>query len=229
MKIFTFGGDLQPQILPSHHFNVKNFYSWSGKRDRFSFLGVVLAGGLSTRMGEDKSRLIVEGRQLWERQALLLEAIGADAVVVSGPEEGPWAGSRYRAVADDQEKVGPMGGIFSVMQELRPDRVLVLAVDMPQMEAGFLLRLLDRASECGVGVVPRVNGFWEPLAAVYSQGLMPLLREHIESSNFELQKLVDEGVRRGLVAALECPEERARSCFLNVNTLQDWQEYIQES
>lgn len=180
-------------------------------------------------MGEDKSGLMVEGRPLWERQALLLEVAGADAVVISGQKDGPWAGSRYRVVADVHESVGPIGGIFSVMQELRPDRIMALAVDMPRIEAEFLFRLLERSSECGVGVVPRVNGFWEPLAAVYPQGLMPLLREYIESSNFELQKLVDEGAKRGLLVGLECPEEQAKSCFLNVNTRGDWQKYIQEA
>ncbi len=180
-------------------------------------------------MGQDKSGLIVDGRQLWERQALLLEAAGADTVVVSGNKDGPWAGSLYRAVGDVHERVGPMGGIFSVMQELKPDRMVALAVDMPRMEADFLGRLMDRALECGVGVVPRVNGFWEPLAAVYSRCMMPLLREHIEASNFELQKLVDEGVKRGLLVGLECPDEHAKSCFLNVNTLGDWRNYNKDT
>jgi molybdopterin-guanine dinucleotide biosynthesis protein A len=180
-------------------------------------------------MGEDKSGLMIDGHQLWEHQARLLEAVGADAVVVSGRKEGPWWGGRYRAVTDGCGRIGPIGGIFSVMQELQPARIMVLAVDMPRMSAGFLLRLLDRASECGVGVVPRVDGHWEPLAAVYPQCLLPLLREHIEASNFELQKLVDEGIRRRLLVALECPEQEARSWFLNVNTRRDWQNYIQKS
>ena len=180
-------------------------------------------------MGKDKSGLVVDGRQLWERQALVLEAAGADTVVVSGKKEGPWAGSLYRAVEDVYERAGPMGGILSVMQELKPDRIVALAVDMPRMEAGFLCRLMDRALECGVGVVPRVNGLWEPLAAVYTQCLMPLLREHIEASNFKLQKVIDEGVKRGLLVGLECPEEHVKSCFLNVNTLDDLRNYHKET
>lgn len=179
-------------------------------------------------MGEDKSGLMVDGLQLWERQALLLKAAGAADVVISGHKDGPWTARGYRSVIDVFERAGPIGGIFSVMQELRAERIVVLAVDMPKMQSDFLVRLLDRASECGVGVVPRLNGYWEPLAAVYSQHLMPLLREHIESSNFELQRLVKSGVDRGVLVALECPENYARSYFLNVNTPVEWQNYIRK-
>ena len=210
----------------SERFTVKNNRRLNHQENVPAISGVVLAGGRSTRMGTDKSKLEVEGIQLWERQTRLLEAVGAGEVVVSGSVVGPWAGSRYRAMEDVLSNVGPVAGIFTAIKCLRADFIVVLAVDMPGMDSIFLTRLLDVARKRGVGVVPRMNDCWEPLAAVYTPALLPLLEERIDARKFELQGFIDEGVKRGFLVAVECPMSEAESRFLNTNTWDEWQNYL---
>jgi molybdenum cofactor guanylyltransferase len=98
-----------------------------------AMIGVILAGGLSSRMGEDKALLRIGGRTLLERtRAVLLEA-GADIVVVSGAAHG--------GIADRWEAKGPIGGIASVAATLEDGELLIVPVDMPRIDAVALAPL----------------------------------------------------------------------------------------
>jgi molybdopterin-guanine dinucleotide biosynthesis protein A len=94
------------------------------------------------------------------------------------------------------------------------------------MDPGFLASLLQQAISQGVGVVPRVNGRWEPLAAVYTRSVLPLLKERIRLEKFSLQEFVDEAVSLGFLAGLQCSGENAGDRFLNLNTQDEWRSYI---
>jgi molybdopterin-guanine dinucleotide biosynthesis protein A len=95
------------------------------------------------------------------------------------------------------------------------------------MDSGFLSSLLREAIRQGVGVVPRVDGRWEPLAAVYTRSVLPLLKERIRLEKFGLREFVDEAVSFGFLAGLQCSGEDAGDRFLNLNTRDDWRSYIQ--
>ena len=205
---------------------MKNSIPLSERGNGLKVFGVVLAGGRSTRMSEDKSRLIVDGIPLWERQVRLLKDTPVQRVLVSGSASGPWSESRIAAVEDASPGIGPVAGIFSALKELQADFVLVVAVDMPHMDSCFLTVLLEHAMRQGVGIVPRVNGRWEPLAAVYTRAVLPLLKERIRLERFSLQEFIDEAVRGGFLTGLECSPEHAVGRFLNLNTREDWQSYL---
>ncbi len=98
--------------------------------------GVLLAGGRSSRMGQDKARLVWRGMPLIEHmRALLLEA-GAARVAISGcyPE--------YGAVPDAVPALGPLGGLHSLAATEPDGTWLVVPVDMPRLAASTLHRLL---------------------------------------------------------------------------------------
>jgi molybdenum cofactor guanylyltransferase len=98
-------------------------------------IGVILAGGLSSRMGEDKALLEIDGRTLLERTRQVLLDTGAEHVVVSGARPG--------GIADRWVAKGPIGGIASVAGELEDAELLVVPVDMPRLSAELLAPLRD--------------------------------------------------------------------------------------
>jgi len=101
--------------------------------------GVVLAGGQSTRMGQDKALLPWRGRPLLEHMTALLAAAGAARVVVSGHHP------RYQGIVDPCPQRGPLGGLHGVAQALGDGPLLVVPVDMPGLTVGLLQRLV----QCG--------------------------------------------------------------------------------
>ena len=139
-------------------------------------IGLILAGGHSTRMGRSKATLVVDGETLLRRQARVLLEAGVDRSFVSLRSDQPHPDpSLELPVVRDGDRRGPLAGIVAGLERVvqfegeagpgggPPPSLLVLAVDMPRVQADFLRRLI----EAGPGAVPQVGDRWEPLCALY--------------------------------------------------------------
>ena len=164
------------------------------------FAAVLLAGGRSRRMGHDKALLpLPEGRRLWERQLAVLRALEPAELFISGPLRAGFPAD-VPLLADDVPDLGPLAGIVAALQAMRSPRLVVLAVDLPAMTAGFLAALLDE--QPAVGVVPRMDdGFFEPLAAIYPREALPLAKIRLRGEDRALQSFVRSLVEHGLATA----------------------------
>lgn len=100
-------------------------------------LGVVLAGGRSRRMGQDKAQLIWQGRRQIDRSFELLRAAGCSRVVISGDY------LQYPHVSDQYPERGPLGGLASVAASEPETRWLVSAIDQPLLDVTLLRALLE--------------------------------------------------------------------------------------
>ena len=118
-------------------------------------LGVVLAGGLSTRMGKNKADLSPFNQQQKNMLAFsknVLNTCGVSDVVVSG--------DNYQ-VADTHKNLGPLSGIYSVIQQYQPKAILVLPVDLPLLTAETIKAL-------------KLTGELSNKACFYEQNYLPL-------------------------------------------------------
>lgn len=97
-------------------------------------IGLILAGGLSSRMGEDKALMMIGGRTMLQRTAGVLREMGADLVAVSG--------SRPGGIPDRWPEAGPVGGMASAVEVLPDGELLIVPVDMPWLGTGVLAPLL---------------------------------------------------------------------------------------
>lgn len=126
--------------------------------------GLVLAGGRSTRMGQDKALLRLDGRRLVDIAVETLAPICTDVIVAAGARIIDGLG--VRQVADTGED-GPLGGIVAGLAAAGTDLVAVVAVDMPAADPALLAGLAQRWGG-QVAVVPRAGGMIQPLHAVYA-------------------------------------------------------------
>jgi molybdenum cofactor guanylyltransferase len=100
----------------------------------------ILAGGRSSRMGQDKATLVLEGKTLGERTTDLALALSDDVLVLGHGRGMPDALVR---VPDAQEDAGPLGGFAALAIHGVRARVLVLPVDMPFLTAPLLASLVE--------------------------------------------------------------------------------------
>lgn len=105
-----------------------------------SVVGVVLAGGRSSRMGCDKAMLPWQGNTLLAHMQQCLRLAGASRVVVSG------AYRHCNAIPDRFADLGPLGGLASVAEALPDTTLLVVPVDMPLLGAAPLRYLLESSA-----------------------------------------------------------------------------------
>jgi molybdopterin-guanine dinucleotide biosynthesis protein A len=182
------------------------------------FAAVLLAGGASTRMGSPKAMLDAGGAPLWRRQAELLRGLGPSELLVSAGadwevEPGPWKVVRDRAAG-----MGPLAGIDAALGAASADWLLVLAVDMPAMSAGYLAGLLR---SCGpAGVVPIDGGTYQGLAAVYPRSIRTLVSEVLSGPDRSVRHLAERASAEGLVTARPVAASE-RPLFRNVNLPSD--------
>lgn len=141
-------------------------------------IGAVLAGGRSTRLGRDKTRLCLpgDGRDMLARTADLLAAC-TDGVLVSCRADAVPPDLPYRAVPDLEEGLGPFGGVWSLLRAVR-EPVLVLSCDLPFMDAATLRRLMKardaRPADALMTTYQQAEtGYIEALTAIYEPGCLP--------------------------------------------------------
>lgn len=145
-----------------------------------NFSAVILAGGQSARMGRDKAGLLLAGETLLARQIKLVQAVGATEVFISGRAGRDYVRFGCPVLTDNFPQAGPLAGIESALQKCRNPLLLVLAVDMPQMSVAVLEELIKQSGGRN-GIIPRLAGHAEPLAALYPSIAAPLAMELLRS------------------------------------------------
>ena len=133
--------------------------------------GFILVGGASSRMGNDKSRLLIKGKTTVELIAEALRPVTSNVSVV---------GSRGEATADGlpnipdlHERWGPLGGIQAALHACKTEYCFVVACDLPFVTAELFQALLGRLSQPAHGteaVVPvQSDGRPQPLCSIYKR------------------------------------------------------------
>lgn len=180
------------------------------------FAAALLAGGYSRRMGTDKAFLPWQGRPLWEHQLEKLWAIQPSRLMLScrPGQEFPNISSITR-VYDEQEGCGPLAGITSCLRVCTAPLLIVLGIDLPLLPVEFL-RSLTIESMPACGAVVQLEEWFEPLAAVYSRGMLPMAEEHLAAGRLSLQDLIRSGIEHGLMRKVCLPVEA--SWFTNWNS-----------
>lgn len=148
--------------------------------------GVVLAGGRSSRMGQDKAVLRVGGRRLVDIAVAVLSTICVEVVVAAGNRVLP---DLAVAQISDSGAVGPVGGIVAGLEHAQTELVAVVAVDMPFADAALLVDLARRWTG-QVAVVPRTGEQLQPLHAVYARQSAPDLAAALQAGERSAARLV---------------------------------------
>jgi molybdopterin-guanine dinucleotide biosynthesis protein A len=186
------------------------------------FTAALLAGGKSSRMRQDKAYLPVEwegaSMPLWERQLAVLKSVAPQKLVISGPRKQGYPAS-VAVLADEWNGVGPLGGIATCLTRTRSALLLVLAIDLPQIQPGFLKKLLTR-SEAGCGVVPIRHNRFEPLIAIYPGAALGIAIDQLREQDYVLQHFIDKLLENRLMIVCEV-ELSEQNQLENWNTPED--------
>ncbi len=181
---------------------------------------VLLAGGESRRMGQDKATLVFHEKPLWEIQLDLLRALQPREMFLSARSDPIWRPADVHFVPDQTPSRGPLSGLAATLSRSRTDHLLVLAVDMPLMTEVFL-RSLCGALKPSCGVVPMVRERVEPLAAIYPTSADADVIAALSGSDFSLQSLAKRLIAADKLCVVSV-SKKDENCFRNFNEPDDF-------
>lgn len=186
--------------------------------------------------GRDKAEIVLptddgDGRPLWRRQVDdVLRPLGPTEIFLSGPPRDGLPAD-VRVLTDEPPGgFGPLAGIAVALKSARSPLVVVLAVDLPTMTAGFLRERLLPGCTTDRGAVGRwmstddaggSGGFFEPLAAVYPRAAHTLVGGHLRGPDRSLQAFVHAARTAGLIRTVPLTEPDRR-WFVNWNAPGDF-------
>ena len=137
--------------------------------------GVILAGGESRRMGQNKALMRLGGARLIDRVVGVMRQVCPRLLMVTNSPE-VYAELDLPMVSDVFPGKGSLGGIYSAIYHASTPYCLVVACDMPFLNAAVLRYLVAQIADYDV-VIPEVHGEMQPLHALYNQAcLHPIAR-----------------------------------------------------
>ncbi len=184
---------------------------------------IVLAGGRSSRLRQNKCWLSLAEERVLEKIIRILNQLAGEVILVLSPgQTSPISNYRFRIreAVDAYPDRGPLVGLYSGLRLSKYPHSLAVACDMPFLNPRLLRYMLTLCSDFDV-VIPRVEGKVEPLHAVYSKDCLPIMQEMLARGDSKISNLLDQVKVRYVegkeLGALD-PEHLS---FFNINSPED--------
>ena len=189
--------------------------------NRSRITGIVLAGGSSSRMGQEKSLMLFNGRPLISYAIKTLSPICDQVVISSNKPIYEFTGCDVWP--DILTLQAPMIGIYSCLKRSQTCWNIFLSCDMPLVDPRLLDFLLTRREGVDI-VIPVHRNEMEPLCGLYSRKLLPLLEKKIGGGDFSVQQLI-RVARSRLVEIGPDLVFYSGNMFVNMNMADDIQSF----
>ena len=193
----------------------------------FDVEGFILVGGQSSRMGSDKSKLVLGRRTTVEHIQAALGTVASSLRVVGARDQGTFAG--LQNIPDTHEHWGALGGIHAALNACRAEWAVIVACDLPLISAALIARLWQFASgiegENFDAIVPiQPDERPQPLCSFYRrQSCSAAAGQLIAEGEHKPRTLLRQVRTRWVTFDQLSDLPGAEDFFLNVNTPDDYQ------
>jgi molybdopterin-guanine dinucleotide biosynthesis protein A len=182
--------------------------------------GVILVGGKSRRMGQDKAFLELDGKPLVERLLQVFKECFSRILLVGDH------GERFSAydvlVVADIYPGSSLGGLYSGLYHATGSHVFVVSCDMVYPNPA-VIRLICSLKEDYDAVIPLLSHGYEPLCALYSKSCLPAMKEQLESGNHRIFDFYPQLNIRAVPYEELAIFGTGDSAFLSVNTPEEFE------
>jgi molybdopterin-guanine dinucleotide biosynthesis protein A len=187
---------------------------------------IILAGGLSRRMGHDKALLQRNGmpllRRTWEVARSLTPNVWImtpyrDRYLACLPQTAQWIAES--PPPPGAPPAGPLLAFRNALEQIDADWVLLLACDLPKLQGNVLQLWCDHLATLPVTAIaylPQTPQGWEPLCGFYRSTCLPSLQAYAATGRRSFQGWLNQAP--GVMAIPSVPPDM----LINCNTPADW-------
>ncbi len=203
---------------------------WDVEPDTIGFFGarwrlleeataIILSGGQSKRMGQDKGMLPVDGVPLIGRISGQLED-NFQEVIVSGDSD-KYSFPKVRTVPDLEADLGPLMGLLSTLRASESELNWVTTCDMPEPNMTFVRKMIRRIGDYDAVVPVDAEGWKQPLIGLYRKGA---------ADSIEKLLAADKRAIRDLIGSIKVEYIPLTSgWYRNLNTQDDYRGYLNKA
>jgi molybdenum cofactor guanylyltransferase len=183
--------------------------------------GVLLAGGKSTRMGQDKRFLPIGGQTLLERGLCAMCALFQRVCVVIA-QDSPFPPAQVPVFRDVVPDCGSLGGLYTGLREASTPYIFVAACDMPFLNANLVKYMIELREGADIVVASWKNRL-QPTHAIYAKRCLASFEDMIRTHEMKIQNIFQHSslsvrfVTENEVSQFD-PEGRS---FININNTAD--------
>jgi molybdopterin-guanine dinucleotide biosynthesis protein A len=190
--------------------------------------GIILCGGLSTRMGTSKALLPFGAETMLQRVVRILSIVVSPIVVVAaGGQSLPDLPAGVVVTRDERQGRGPLEGLRAGLKAL-PETVesaYVTSCDVPLLFPDFARRMIDLLADHDIAVM-EIDGFPHPLSAVYRRSTLPHVEALLAQDRLRPVFLFDAVRTRRVLPAEMLTADPQLLTLRNLNTREDYLEAL---
>jgi molybdopterin-guanine dinucleotide biosynthesis protein A len=149
----------------------------------------IMAGGKSSRMGTDKSFVVLAGKPLIEHVMARVSDLGQDETILITNKPAAYAHLRLPMYGDVIPEKGSLGGIYSAIHHSRSDYTMTVACDTPFVSPDlfrYMIALRDEAGGPYDVIVPRFEKYPQGLHAIYGKACLEPIRERMDADKLHV-------------------------------------------
>ncbi|RBW45070.1 molybdenum cofactor guanylyltransferase [Psychromonas sp. B3M02] len=192
--------------------------------EKLKIAGIVLAGGESSRMGQDKAMLSLDQHTLLVHAFTLLKQAGIEQCFVSGDYPN------FPCIVDQYAGLGPLAGIAACVEQLSADydALFIIPVDMPLLAEQDCTELIDRYLD-RLSHQPQAAGLYYkeaifPLILTLNRALKTYLTNIMQTPHKKYRSLYRLFETLGIEGVSANETDKVR--FENTNTPEQWQDCL---
>jgi len=186
--------------------------------NRTHITGILLAGGMSQRMGSEKGSIRIGNSYLYKYPLAVLEKV-CDEILISTCNDSLFQ-EKYPRICDEVKGIGPMGGIYSCLKRSSNEINLVLSYDMPLLNPSLFKLLISESMGYHIVLPALGEGRPQPGCGMYSRSAAGLMEEMIARKDFALNHMLKHSKSR-IVRITKDMDCWRPDLFLNINSKED--------
>jgi molybdenum cofactor guanylyltransferase len=187
-------------------------------------IGVILAGGQSSRIGSDKALLIYRDKAFIQLITDELKNVFKEVIVISDH------GKEYKFLGlpiyeDIYKNKGPLAGIHAALTITKKD-IFVVSCDLPLVNEDLILSLLKASSSQEIAAFS-VNGLIQPLFGIYKFSCVKKLESDLEAGKLSVHKFIRD-CQSQIFDAENFLFKNVSPLLRNINSFEQYQTLLRE-
>jgi len=148
--------------------------------------GIILAGGKSSRMGEDKGFVLLNGKPMVQYIIEALKNVVDSIIIISNNEAYNQFG--YPVFSDIIKEKGPVGGIYTGLYYSKTDKNFCISCDVPLISSDFIKWMFKKNNTSNI-TLPLYRGKVHQMIGVYPRNVLAKFKESTEKGYLKLSQV----------------------------------------